>query len=139
MKSRTANEHGFSLIELMMVVVIVGLLATVAIPSLLKSRDAAEKASAIGTLHTMHVNQTGFMSTRNRYGTLSELNDYSGGTLGTVSGTVLLRGNYTYYSWPSVPTSGQNRYQILAIKFRDSRIISAMLVDQNGEVQVLID
>ena len=118
---------------------IIALLATIAIPSLLKSRQAAEKASAIGTLHTMHINQTGFYTQKGRYGTLPELNDYTGGTLGTSAGSSLLRGNYMYYSWPSDPSVARNQYQILAIRFQSSRITSAFLIDQNGRLYILID
>lgn len=134
-----AGEKGFSLIELMMIVVIVALLATIAIPSLLKSRDAAEKAAAIGTMHTLHVNQMGFFSHKGRYATLSELNAYTVKKLGTIAGTSLLRSNYTYYIFPDSPASLENQYTILAVRFRDHRVISAFLMAQDGRIETLVD
>ncbi|REJ78040.1 MAG: prepilin-type N-terminal cleavage/methylation domain-containing protein [Acidobacteria bacterium] len=133
------EEKGFSLIELLLVVVIVALLATIALPSLLKSKSAAERAATIGTLKAIHANQTGFMSHKGRYATLSELNDYTGKTLGIVAGTTLIRGNYTFYGFPTVPADLRNQYQILAIRFKDHRIISALSLREDGRVDTLID
>jgi prepilin-type N-terminal cleavage/methylation domain-containing protein len=133
------QQGGFSLIELLLVVVILGLLSTIAIPSLLKSRDAAEKAAAIEMMHTLHVNETGFMTHKGRYATLNELNRYAGNRLGTPVGSSLLRGNYTHYIFPNTPTALKSQYTILAVKFRDTRAISAFLMNEDGEIQTLIE
>jgi len=57
------NQKGFSLIELLLVVVIIGIVAGLAIPNLTASRRAANESSAISSLRFMVGAQATYQST----------------------------------------------------------------------------
>ncbi len=60
------KQKGFSLIELLIVVAIILIIAAIAIPNLMRSRMAANEASAVGSLRTINTAEVTYFT---NYGT----------------------------------------------------------------------
>lgn len=82
------KNHGFTLIELMIVVAIIAIIAAIAIPNLLRSRMSANEAGAAGAMRTISTGEVGFQTAAfvdsdgdgvGDYGTLAQLADPDGG------------------------------------------------------------
>ena len=57
------KQHGFSLIELLIVVAIILIVVAIAIPNLLRARIAANESSAVASLRTIETAETTYAST----------------------------------------------------------------------------
>ena len=56
------SNRGFSLLELLIVVAIILIIATIAIPSLLRSRQAAQESAAVSQIRTINTAEVTYLS-----------------------------------------------------------------------------
>jgi prepilin-type N-terminal cleavage/methylation domain-containing protein len=134
------KESGFSLIEVLLVVVIIGLVAAMAVPAYQKGMWAAENGSAFSTLRTISSTQVSFYTQKNRFARLDEINAALGNGVGTVVADKLIRGRYVYEMSPAVPTDDElkTEYFISATRDVTGDVVYRYELNQSGRIiQVL--
>src|SRR5215471_1235966 len=99
---RRQNPDGFSLIELLIVVTILGIIASIAIPNLLASRRAANEGSALQSMRTISSCENAYKFTYGN-GSFTDLP-----TLGArvLTDGVLSTGTKSGYSFVATPLAG---------------------------------
>ena len=115
------TTRGFSLLELLIVVAIILIIATIAIPSLLRSRQSAQESSAVAQIRTINTAEVTYLSSnQGSYGSVANLvaqglldNRFSGSVSG-YNYTVSAGGsNYTVNADPTSTNAGRFGYYSL--------------------------
>ena len=137
--NKNKDESGFSLIELLIVVVIIGVVAALAVPNLQKGLRAAENGTAFATMRTISSSQAGFFSQKNRFARITELNTILHEIIGTNAGDRVIRGEYIFEMNPTTPTDEElkNEYTITATRTVDAVIYKYELTQTGEIVQIL--
>jgi prepilin-type N-terminal cleavage/methylation domain-containing protein len=137
------KQKGFSLIELLIVVAIILIIAAIAIPNLLRSKIAANQASAVGSLRTLNTSCIAFSTSYGQFPTkLLDLGPIaSGGTASSTSAdlidSVLAAGQKSGYTFVYTSAAPYQAYTITATPITAATTGQNMyFTDQSGVIRV---
>jgi len=139
--TKARQQVGFSLIELLIVVVIVGLIAAIAVPYLQKGIRAAENSNTFATMRTIASTEVNYFSQHNRFARLTEINNLLSNSLGTPLGNEIVRGKFILSMTPSAPTDAElrNGYTITATRnITGEGVIYVYELTQSGEIRQIL-
>ncbi len=111
------KQKGFSLIELLIVVAIILIIAAIAIPNLLRSKMAANEASAVGSLRTINTGSVAYSTTYGTYeAALANLGPATPATSTSADliDSVLSSGTKSGYTFVFAPGASNLSYTITA-------------------------
>jgi len=140
--------QGFSLIELLIVVAIILVISAIAIPNFLRSRIAANQASAVGSVRLVNTAEvaysvtydTGFSTTLAVLGPVPTPGGTPTSTAATMIDSVLASGaksgyTFTYSSGPSDVSGRINAYQVTAVPLNYFMGTFTYYSDQSGVIR----
>jgi type IV pilus assembly protein PilA len=111
MLSMLKGKKGFTLIELMIVVAIIGILAAIAIPNFLRFQAKSKQSEAKGNLGGIFTAEVAYQGERNFFGNFAEIAWAPTGTARyTYQSGAIIAPNANYTAWmatvPTPPASG---------------------------------
>jgi len=122
--NQNRKRRGFSLIELMIVIAIILIIATIALPKLNRAKMYAHETAAIKTLQTIHTAQTQYQSQFGRFATsLTELGPPQSGQPGPQSADLIDN---------NLATGEKSGYKFTVTGNQSGYVISAVPVSYNS-------
>ncbi len=138
-RQRIRNQQGFSLVELLIVLVIIGIIAGIAVPRYMASTVKAKQTEAKGLLNQIYLLERSHFQTNDEYwipasGTMANKeNPFAFDTLGA---EIMPSARYTY-----TITGDRDHFLVTAIAERldDDPAIDQWEIDQTGMLRAVID
>jgi len=135
------KQKGFSLIELLIVVAIILIIAAIAIPNLIKSKMAANEASAVGSLRTITTGNIAYSTACPSVGFASALANLNTGTGCTQAANeidnALTSGTKSGYSFNGYTATGTpaTQFSVNADPLTTSSGTRHFFVDESGVIR----
>jgi len=136
------KQKGFSLIELLIVVAIILIIAAIAIPNLLRSKMAANEASAVGSLRTINTACVAYSTSYGSFpGALVSLgpiaaNGTASSTSADLIDSVLSAGAKSGYNFAYAAANSNQTYTITATPIAIGQTGQRMFfTDQSGVIR----
>jgi type IV pilus assembly protein PilA len=138
------KQKGFSLIELLIVVAIILIIAAIAIPNLLRSRMAANEASAVGSLRTLNTAAVtysttygiGYPSTLAKLGPAATASSATADLIDSVlAGHIKSGYDFTWGAGAADAAGNVNDYSITAIPASASTGSRTFFTNQSGVIR----
>jgi len=134
MMNLTKTEKGFTLIELMIVVAIIGILAAIAIPQFSNYRIKAFNAAAVSDLHTARLAEEALFADYQVYGSTALTG--AKGTAAAVTGASVKPVVATQTAGQEAPLSISNNVTLFAETASSASIAGIVAQHKNGDKSV---
>ena len=126
-RSKT-SQRGFSLIELLIVVALLGIISAIAIPYLVAAQQAARAASAVSSLRIIHSSEASYRVVRGVYGDLAALR-----SSGSIADPSVAAGQKNLYQFTiTVGADPTRNYTAIATPLYKPTVYHHYFVDDSG-------
>jgi prepilin-type N-terminal cleavage/methylation domain-containing protein len=136
MKNQTSSQRGFSLIELLIVVAIIGIIAAITVTYLMQAKQAARGASAAHSMRLIHSCEAAYRSSTGEYGDLTQLTTKK--FLNDPDLSVGHKSGYNFTATPDAVTPNLNYEAISSPDHDPSSNLQNYFIDGTGVLRVKV-